>query len=449
MSNPLADSLAIPELKKRVVVTLLLLAVYRIGCQIPTPGVNPAAMEALMRNQQGGVLGVLNLFTGGALGQFSVFALGIMPYISTSIILQLLTEVMPQLKQLKNEGEAGRRKITQYTRYGTVALALFQSIMMTKVLRAIAASTPAAGGLILHDTWAWSAMAALTLTTGTLFVMWLGEQITEFGIGNGMSLIIFVGIISRLPREIFGVYQSYDAGNVNLFEVIFFLAVMVALVALTVVSQLAYRKVNVQYAQRQMGRRVMGGGTTVLPLKIDYSGVIAVIFASSLLVFPLQLVQYLKNSALVGKQDRLLDVYDVAERWLSHGHPFYVLLYSALTIFFCFFYTAMVFNTDDVADNMKKYGGFIPGLRPGKATADHLARILDRITLGGALLVVVIAVVPDMLARYMGIGWYFGGTTFLIVVGVALDTMRQIEAHLLMRHYDGFVKDQKLRGRFG
>ncbi|HTB22701.1 MAG TPA: preprotein translocase subunit SecY [bacterium] len=449
MSNPLADSLAIPELKKRLLVTLGLLLVYRIGCQVPTPGVNPAAMQALMSGQQGGVLGVLNLFTGGALGQFSVFALGIMPYISCSIIMQLLTEVMPQLKQLKNEGEAGHRKITQYTRYGTVALALFQSFMMTKVLRAMAASAPASADLILHDTALWTLMAAMTLTTGTLFVMWLGEQITEFGIGNGMSLIIFVGIVSRLPREFYSVYQAYDAGNVSPFGIIFFLLVMLALIALTVVSQLAYRKVAVQYAQRQMGRRLMGGGSTVLPLKVDYSGVIAVIFASSLLVFPVQIVSYLKTTAWLGKQQGLADFYDTAERWLSHGHPFYVLLYASLTIFFCFFYTAMVFNTDDVAENMKKYGGFIPGLRPGKATADYLARILDRITLGGAILIVVIAVVPDILARSMGIGWYFGGTTFLIVVGVALDTMRQVESHLLMRHYDGFMKDQKVRGRFG
>ncbi|MGH7441261.1 MAG: preprotein translocase subunit SecY, partial [bacterium] len=336
-----------------------------------------------------------------------------------------------------------------YTRYGTVALSIFQSIMMTKVLVAIASSSPSSAPLILHNTFAWTMMAALTLTTGTLFVMWLGEQITEFGVGNGMSLIIFVGIVSRLPREFYSVYQAYDAGNVSPFGVVFFLTIMTALVALTVVSQLAYRKVSVQYAQRQMGRRLMGGGSTMLPLKVDYSGVIAVIFAASLLVFPAQIVGYLKTSAWLGHDQRLADFYDIAERWLSHGHPFYTVLYAALTVFFCFFYTAMVFNTDDVADNMKKYGGFIPGLRPGKATADYLARILDRITLGGAALVVVIAVVPDILARYMGIGWYFGGTTFLIVVGVALDTMRQIESHLLMRHYDGFMKDQKSRGRFG
>jgi preprotein translocase subunit SecY len=316
------------------------------------------------------------------------------------------------------------------------------------VLRALAAST---GGvpLIIHDTVGWSVITALTLTTGTMFVMWLGEQVTEFGIGNGMSLIIFAGIVAQLPKEVYSIYQAYDAGNVSLFGVIFFLAVMASLIGLTVMSQLAFRKVPVQYAQRQMGRRLMGGGSTVLPLKIDYSGVIAVIFSSSLLIFPAQIIGFFKASAWIAKNDGLVKGLETLERWFSHGHPVYVLMYAALTIFFCFFYTAMVFNTDDVADNMKKYGGFIPGLRPGKATADYLARILDRVTLGGAVMVVIIAVLPDVLARNMGIGWYFGGTTFLIVVGVALDTMRQIEAHLLMRHYDGFMKDQKIRGRFG
>jgi preprotein translocase subunit SecY len=448
VSNPVANALAIKELRDRALVTLGLLAVYRLGCQVPVPGVNHLAMTALMANQGGGMLGVLNLFSGGALKQFSVFGLGIMPYISTSIILQLLTEVVPQLKVLKNEGEAGRRKITQYTRYGTVALALFQAVMMTKVLRSIAAGIPG-NPLIVHDTPMWTMMAALTLTTGTMLVMWLGEQITEFGIGNGMSLVIFAGIVAQLPREFYQIYQAYDAGNVSLFGVLFFLVVMVGLILLTVVSQLAFRKVPVQYAQRQMGRRLMGGGSTVLPLKIDYSGVIAVIFASTLLVFPAQIAQYLKASQWIAGNDKWLPVLERIEGWFSHGHPVYVLLYSALTIFFCFFYTAMVFNTDDVADNMKKYGGFIPGLRPGKSTADYLARILDRITLGGAVIIVAIAIIPDMLARSMGIGWYFGGTTFLIVVGVALDTMRQVEAHLLMRHYDGFMKDQKIRGRFG
>jgi preprotein translocase subunit SecY len=448
VSNPIADSLAIPELKRRGLVTLGLLFLYRVGCQVPTPGVNPAAMDALMSGAAGGVLGVLNLFSGGALRQFSVFALGIMPYISVSIILQLLTEVLPTLKQLKNEGEAGRRKINQYTRYGTVVLGLFQAMMMTNVLRAIGHQSGAAP-LIINDSFGWTLITALTLTTGTMVVMYLGEQITEFGIGNGMSLIIFVGIVAQLPREVYSLYQGYDAGNISFFGVLFFLLVMGALVVLTVVSQLAYRKVPVQYAQRQMGRRLMGGGSTVLPLKVDYSGVIAVIFASSLLIFPAQIIGYFKNNAWVTKNDSVAHSLDLLERMFTHGHPVYVLLYSALTIFFCFFYTAMVFNTDDVADNMKKYGGFIPGLRPGKATADFLARILDRITLGGALMVIVIAVLPDLMARNMGVGWYFGGTTFLIVVGVALDTMRQIEAHLLMRHYDGFMKDQKIRGRFG
>ncbi len=447
MSNPIADGLAIPELKRRALVTLGLLFVYRLGCQIPTPGVNAMAMKALMDNQSGGVLGMLNLFTGGALAQFSIFALGIMPYISTSIILQLLTEVFPYLKQLKNEGEQGRRKINQYTRYGTVALALFQGVMMTNVLQSIAASSGGAP-LIINDSFGWVLVTTLTLATGTMFVMWLGEQITEFGIGNGMSLIIFIGIVAQLPREVYAMYQAYDAGNVNLFQILFFLAVMVALVGLTVVSQLSYRKVPVQYAQRQMGRKLMGGGSTVLPLKVDYSGVIAVIFASSLLIFPAQIISYVRASAWIAGNDKFKVFLDSMEAWMAHGSWLYVTLYAALTIFFCFFYTALVFNTDDVADNMKKYGGFLPGLRPGKATADYLSRILDRITLGGAVMIVVIAVLPDILARQMKIGWYFGGTTFLIMVGVALDTMRQIEAHLLMRHYDGFMKDQKIKGRF-
>jgi len=447
VSNPVVDSLKIPELKRRALITLGLLFVCRLGSQVPVPGVNHAAMDALMQNQAGGLLGVLNLFSGGALAHFSVFALGVMPYISTSIILQLLTEVYAPLKQLKNEGEAGRRKITQYTRYGTVALAFFQGYMMTNLLRGIAASQ-GGGALLVDNSASWTVITVVVMTTGTLFLMWIGEQITEFGIGNGMSLIIFIGIVAQLPSEINAVWLAYESNSVNLFEVIFFLAVMLGLISLTIVSQVAQRKIPVQYAQRQMGRRMMAGGTTVLPLKIDYSGVIAVIFASSLLVFPAQIVSYLKNSRWAAGNDANKQLYDTLEVWLSHGHWFYTTLYAGLTIFFCFFYTAMVFNTDDVADNMKKYGGFIPGLRPGKSTAEFLARILDRITVGGAVLIVIIAVLPDILARQMGIGWYFGGTSFLIVVGVALDTMTQVNAHLLNRHYDGFTKDTKLRGRF-
>ena len=447
MSNPVVDSLKIPELKRRALVTLALLFVYRLGSQVPVPGVNHNAMEALMQNQEGGLLGILNLFSGGALKNFSIFALGVMPYISTSIIFQLLTEVYAPLKQLKNEGQAGQRKITQYTRYFTVLLALFQGFMMTNLLRSIAANA-SAGALLVDDSAAWTLITVVVMTTGTMFVMWLGEQITEFGIGNGMSLIIFIGIVAQLPVEINSVWSAYDSGAVSLFGVAFFLAVMLGLIGLTIVSQVAQRKIPVQYAQRQMGRRMMAGGTTVLPLKIDYSGVIAVIFASSLLVFPAQIVSYLKNSAWAAGNDSHKHLFDTLESWLSHGHPVYMALYASLIIFFCFFYTAMVFNTDDVADNMKKYGGFIPGLRPGKSTAEFLARILDRVTVGGAGLIVVIAVLPDLLARSMGINWFFGGTSFLIVVGVALDTMTQVNAHLLNRHYDGFAKDTKLRGRF-
>jgi preprotein translocase subunit SecY len=447
VSNPVVDSLKIPELKRRALITVALLFVCRLGSQIPVPGVNHSAMDALMQTQDGGLLGVLNLFSGGALKNFSVFALGVMPYISTSIILQLLTEVYAPLKQLKNEGQAGQRKITQYTRYGTVGLALFQGFMMTNLLRGINASHGGAA-LLVDDSFHWTVITVITMTTGTLFLMWIGEQITEFGIGNGMSLIIFIGIVAQLPAEINQMWLAYEANTVNLFEVLFFLAVMLGLLALTIISQVSQRKIPVQYAQRQMGRRMMAGGTTVLPLKIDYSGVIAVIFASSLLVFPAQIISYLKNSSWAAGNDTNKRLYDMLENAFSHGHWFYTSLYAALTIFFCFFYTAMVFNTDDVAENMKKYGGFIPGLRPGKSTAEYLARILDRITVGGAGLIVVIAIVPDILARSMGIGWLFGGTSLLIIVGVALDTMTQVNAHLLNRHYDGFTKDTKLKGRF-
>jgi len=453
MSNPIADSLAIPELKRRGLITLGLLAVFRLGCHIPVPGVNIAALENLFAGAGDAagsgfqLLSFLNLFSGKALQRFSVFALGIMPYISTSIILQLLTEVYAPLKQLKNEGEAGRRKITSYTRYGTVVLAIFQGFMMTNVIRSINT-----GGAVLPDaSAAWTMMAVMALTTGTIFLMWLGEQITEFGIGNGMSLLIFIGIVADLPREIGMMWEAHSSNpeQVTIFHIGGFSLIMLALIALTVVSQIAFRKIPVQYAQRQQGNRLMAGGSTVLPLKIDYSGVIAVIFASSLLVFPSQIVSYLKGQAWVASSEGTKALFDNLERWLSHGSLFYVTLYAALIIFFCFFYTAMVFNTDDVAENMKKYGGFIPGLRPGKSTAEYLGRIIDRVTVGGAGIIVIIAVLPDLLARGLGIGWFFGGTTFLIVVGVALDTMRQIEAHLLMRHYDGFVKDTKLKGRFG
>jgi len=446
VSNSIVDGLNIPELKRRVLITLGLLFVYRLGCHIPTPGVNGAAMESLVRSasQSGGVLGFMDLFSGGALSQFSVFALGIMPYISTSIVLQLLTEVWPYLKQLSKEGDAGRKKITQYTRYGTVLLAVVHGIGMTNILRSLDASHQ----IIRNPSMTWVILTVMTLTTGTLFVMWLGEQITEFGIGNGMSLLIFTGIVARLPSEFKAMYLAWDSGNVSIFEVVFFLAILAALIALTIVTQTAFRKIPVQYAQRQQGRRLMGGGSTVLPLKIDYSGVIAVIFASSLLVFPTQLLAFLKHGA-VDQNSAWFIWLERAEGWLGHGQPLYILLYIVLILFFCYFYTALVFNPDDVADNMKKYGGFIPGLRPGKSTAEYIGKILDRVTLWGALAIIIIAVVPDTMARNMSIGWYFGGTTMLIVVGVALDTMRQIESHLLMRNYEGFMKDVKLKGRFG
>ncbi len=442
MIGAFQNAVSIPELKRRILFTLGLIFIFRIGSHVPTPGINAAAMQAMMQSQAGGVLGFMNLFTGGALSQFSVFALGIMPYISTSIILQLLTAVVPYLERLSKEGEQGRKKITQYTRYGTVLLCIIQSLGMTYMLHNI---SPAEGQSIVIN---WGILfqitTVLTLTCGTIFIMWLGEQISERGIGNGMSIIIFAGIVARLPMEIGSMWALFQAGSINLIQVLFFLIVMAILVGLCVIVQQSYRKIPVQYAQRIVGRKVYRGQSTQLPLKVDYSGVIAVIFASSVLITPTTLAKYFENPNSMGLGQTIIQTFI---QYLSPGHIVYTLLYGALIIFFCYFYTAITFNPTDVAENMKKYGGFIPGLRPGKSTAEFIDQTLSRITLGGALAVVIIAIVPDFLAMKMSIGWYFGGTTLLIVVGVALDTMKQIESHMLMRHYEGFMKQGKLKGR--
>ncbi|MEW6517450.1 MAG: preprotein translocase subunit SecY [candidate division FCPU426 bacterium] len=442
MIDAFQNAISIPELKRRILFTLGMIFVFRIGSHVPTPGINAAAMEALIQSQAGGVLGFMNLFSGGALSHFSVFALGIMPYISTSIIIQLLTTVVPYLERLQKEGEQGRKKITQYTRYGTVLLCVIQSVGMTYMLRNV---SPAGGESIVPN-WGlgFQISTVLTLTCGTIFIMWLGEQINERGIGNGMSMLIFAGIVARLPMEMGTMWALFSAGSVNLFQVLLFLAVLLALVALTVVIQQSYRKVPVQYAQRIVGRKVYRGQSTQLPLKVDYSGVIAVIFASSVLITPTTLAKYFENPAAEGVGQSMIHTLITL---MSPGSWLYTVLYAVLIVFFCYFYTAITFNPTDVAENMKKYGGFIPGLRPGKSTAEYIDQTLSRITLGGALAVVLIAIVPDLLAKQMSIGWYFGGTTMLIVVGVALDTMKQIESHLLMRHYEGFMKQGKLKGR--
>ena len=442
MIGAFQNAVSIPELRRRILFTLGMIFVFRIGSHVPTPGINAAAMNALIQNQAGGVLGFMDLFSGGALSQFSVFALGIMPYISTSIILQLLTTVVPYLERLQKEGEQGRKKITQYTRYGTVLLCIIQSLGMTYMLHNV---NPTGGqSIVLNWGIGFQITTVLTLTCGTIFIMWLGEQISERGIGNGMSLIIFAGIVARVPREIASMWSLFEAGSVTLFELMFFVIILVGLTALTVIIQQSYRKIPVQYAQRIVGRKVYRGQSTQLPLKVDYSGVIAVIFASSVLITPMTIARLFENSnaASVGQS-----VVQTIIQYMSPGSILYTILYGILIVFFCYFYTAITFNPTDVAENMKKYGGFIPGLRPGKSTAEYIDQTLSRITLGGALAVLAIAIIPDFMAKRMSIGWYFGGTTLLIVVGVALDTMKQVESHLLMRHYEGFMKQGHIKGR--
>lgn len=431
----------IPELRRRIFFLLGMLFIFRLGAHVPTPGVNAHVMNMLISQQAGGFLGFFDLFSGGALGQFAIFSLGIMPYISASIILQLLTSVVPQLEALSKEGEAGRKKITQYTRYLTVVICMIQATAVTFWLK-----TVKVGGVALVPNYniMFIITTVLTLTAGTIFLMWLGEQMTEYGIGNGMSMLILAGIIARIPTQIGRIIGLMQGGTLSLFQVLFFIAILIVLTAVAVVSQQSFRKIPVQYAQRIIGRKIYRGQSTELPLKIDYSGVIAVIFASSVMVIPSMIVKLLERP---GQTSALNKIFEVINSLFSAGHIVYILIYSALIIFFCYFYTAITFNPNDLAENMKKNGGFIPGIRPGQPTAEYINNILSHITLGGAILVVIIAIIPDLIGYYTGIGMYFGGTTLLIMVGVTLDLIQQIEAHLLMRHYEGFMKSGKIRGR--
>jgi preprotein translocase subunit SecY len=429
----------VPELKSRVLFVLGILLVYRIGAHIPVPGINLAAMEAAFKGQGNGILGFLNLFSGNAFKQASVFALGVMPYISMSIILQLLTAVIPTLEKLSKEGEMGRRKITQYTRIGTVALCIIQGTGTTYLFKSFGTDVVYNWGL------GFQVMAVLALTTGTIFIMWLGEQITEYGIGNGMSIIIFAGIVAALPGQLSNTFRMLQIGSTSLFGVLFFAAFTLLTIGFIVVLQQGARKIPVQYANRMVGNQVFKGQSTQLPLKVDYSGVIAVIFASSILVFPSTIAKYIQP--VVSEDGWVYGLMDFIIRNFSPGQFVYYVLYSALIVFFCYFYTAIAFNPTDLAENMKKYGGFIPGIRPGQPTAEFIDRTLTRITIWGALAVCAVAVFPDLLTRKLNIQIQFGGTSLLIIVGVALDTMKQIESHLLMRHYDGFMKKGRLKGR--
>ena len=439
MLSAFTNIFRVPELKSRVLFTFGVLLVYRIGIHIPIPGVNVVALENFFQKQSGGVLGFLNLFSGGALKQSSIFALGVMPYISMSIILQLLTAVIPTLEKLSKEGEMGRRKITQYTRIGTVALCLVQGTGTTFLLKSFGEE------FIYHWGIGFQIMTVLALTTGTIFIMWLGEQITEYGIGNGMSIIIFAGIVAGLPAQLGSTYRMFHISEISLFALIFFAVFTLLTIAFIVVLQQGARKIPVQYATRVVGRQVFKGQSTQLPLKVDYSGVIAVIFASSILIFPSQIARYVQS--MVSEEGWVYGAMDFITRNFSPGAFVYYVLYSGLIVFFCYFYTAIAFNPTDLSENMKKYGGFIPGIRPGQPTAEFIDRTLTRITIWGALAVCAVAVFPELLTRRLHIPIYFGGTSLLIIVGVALDTMKQIESHLLMRHYDGFMKKGRLKGR--
>ena len=426
MLGGLGNITRIPELKRRIIFTALMLAVYRVGVHIPTPGVDGEVLASFFDSSRGTLLGLFDMFAGGALRQFSVFALGIMPYISASIILELLTVVVPQLERLKKEGEAGRKKITQYTRYGTVLLSMIQGFAIAVGLEGMSS-----GGemVVIHPGWSFRLLTVITLTAGTAFIMWLGEQINERGIGNGISLIIFAGIVSGLPQAIIGTFGMMSTGEMGPIFVLLMLVFMVVVVGVIVFCERGQRRIPVQYAKRVVGRRVMGGQSTHLPLKINTSGVIPPIFASSIIMFPATIAQFVK-----------LPFMESVSAALAPGNWLYNLLYVGFIFFFCYFYTAVTFNPVDVADNMKKYGGFIPGIRPGKRTADYIDRVLTRITFGGAVYVSAVCLLPTVLITSFNVPFYFGGTALLIVVGVAIDTVGQIESHLLTRHYQGFMK---------
>ena len=420
----------IPELKKRIIFSLLMLAVYRLGCHIPTPGIDSTALAAFFEARAGTLFGLFDMFSGGALSRLSVMALGIMPYISASIILDLLTVVVPHLEKLKKEGEAGRKKITRYARYGTVILSLIQGFGISVGLESM--TSPSGALIVLNPGWAFRLMSMITLAAGTTFLMWLGEQITERGIGNGISLIIFSGIVARLPLAIGNSFRLMGTGEMSPFFGLLLVVFMIAVVGAIVFVERGQRRIPVQYAKRVIGRKMYGGQSTHLPLKVNTAGVIPPIFASSIIMFPATIAGFLNVKQIPWLQ------FIVSS--LAPGRLIYTLVYVGFIIFFCYFYTAIHFNPTEVADNMKKYGGFIPGIRPGKSTAEYIDRVLTRITFSGAIYISIICILPTILVQRLNVPFYFGGTALLIVVGVGMDTITQIETHLLTRHYEGFMK---------
>ena len=447
MLSALVNSFKIPDLKRRLIITGALLAVYRVGCYIPTPGIDGAALaeffNRISKTQGGTIFGIINMFSGGAMERLTIFALGIMPYISASIILQLLTAVVPALEKLSKEGKAGYEKINQFTRYGTVLLSIIQSFFIALWLE-----NPARfEGLkiVLQPGLGFRILTVLTLTTGTIFIMWLGEQIQERGIGNGISLVIMAGIISRIPsaiHQLFVLISPFSPARrqIQPFTLLVMTVFLFTVVFLVILITQGQRKIPVQYARRVVGRKIYGGQSTYIPLKVDTSGVIAIIFAQSIILFPATLASFIPNPAF----QRLAE-------GLMRGHLLYTVIYALLIIFFCYFYTAIVFNPQDLSENMKKYGGFIPGIRPGAPTAEFLDYVMTRITLAGAIFIACIAILPDAVMAGLKVPYlvasFFGGTGILIVVGVMLDTLKQIESHLLTHHYEGFIKGGHIRGR--
>jgi preprotein translocase subunit SecY len=425
-ANQLAKSGKFGDLRRRIIFLLLALVVYRLGAHIPVPGIDPVQLQQLFKSQSGGILNLFNMFSGGALSRFTVFALGIMPYISASIIMQLMTYVVPSLEAIKKEGEAGRRKITQYTRYGTLLLAIFQSL-------GIALALEGSPGLVLSPGFGFRMTAVVSLVAGTMFLMWLGEQITERGLGNGISILIFAGIVAGLPSAIGGLFELVNTGAMSVIACLFIIAVVIFVTFAVVFVERGQRKILVNYAKRQVGNKVYGGQSSHLPLKLNMSGVIPPIFASSIILLPATFVGWFAT----GEGMRWLK--DLAAG-LSPGQPVYVLLYAGMIVFFCFFYTALVFNSRETADNLKKSGAFIPGIRPGEQTAKHIDRILGRLTLAGAIYITAVCLLPEFLVLKYSVPFYFGGTSLLIIVVVTMDFWAQVQSYVMSQQYESLLK---------
>lgn len=429
--NGFQNIFRVVELKSRILFTLALLAVYRVGAHIPTPGINGEELSKFLMAKGGALMGFFDMFSGGALSRATIFALGIMPYISASIILQLLTIVIPALAKLAKEGESGRKVIIRYTRYGTVVISLIQSLGIAAGIESMNQ-----GAFVQNPGWAFRLMTMITMTSGTAFIMWLGEQITERGIGNGISLIIFAGIVARFPNAIVSTASLIRAGELHILLMLLVVVMMLAVIGIIVFMERGQRKIPIQYAKRVVGRKVYGGQSTHLPLRVNSSGVIPPIFASSILSFPATIAGFIAIPWVQSLSNQL-----------GPGKILYTILYIGMIFFFCYFYTSIIYNPVDIADNLKKHGGFVPGVRPGQKTSDYIYHVLTRITFGGAIYLAAVCILPDILRGYFNVPFYFGGTSILIVVGVGLDTISQIESHLVTRSYEGFLKKGRIRGR--